>query len=87
MARGQSQGEGGYPPVRQHALPAHGMPEQEGGTPPSQANEQADKGAGDGPSAPTARGPSLEEGGDPSARQRALLAHGMPEQEGGIPRS
>ena len=32
--RGQSQGEGGDPPVRQHALPAHGMPDQGGGEPP-----------------------------------------------------
>ena len=32
--RGQSQGKGGGdPPVRQHELPEHGMPYQEGGTP------------------------------------------------------
>ena len=41
-ARRQSQGEGGEPPARQHALLAYGMPNQEGGNPPSQADEQAD---------------------------------------------
>ena len=45
MARGKSQGEGGDSTVRQYALPSHGMPDQEGGNPPI----QADKEAGDGP--------------------------------------
>ena len=72
-ARGQSQGEGGDSPVRQHALPAYVMPGKEGGNSPcqadeqadKQADEQADKGEGDGTRTPLARGPSPEEGGDP----------------------
>ena len=57
------------------------MTGQEGGTPPS----QEDKGAGDGPRAPTVRELNPEEGGDPPARQRVLPAHGMPEWGGGEP--
>ena len=71
-----NQEERGEPPVQQRALPAHGMPEQEEGNPPS----QADEGAGDGP-----RGLSPEEGGDPPARKHVLPAHGMPEREEGSP--
>ena len=59
------------------------MPDQEGGNPPS----QADKGAGDGPRAPTVHGLNTEEGGDPPVRQRELSAHGMPRWEEGIPRT
>ena len=58
------------------------MPDQEGGNPPS----QADKGAGDGPRAPTACRLSPDEGGG-GVSQRALPAHGMPRWEEGIPRT
>ena len=74
----------GDPPVRQLALPAQGMPGQEGGTTPHQ---QAAGGPGEGPRAQAARGLSPVEGGDLLARQRGLSAHGMPEQERGIPQS
>ena len=67
----------------------HAQPEGE--NPPrqadKQADEQADEQADDGPRAPMACRPIPEEGGDPSVRQRALPVHGMPEREGGIPRS
>ena len=60
------------------------MPGQEGGNPPRQ---QVAGGPGDGPRAQAARGPSPVEGGDTPASQCALSAHGMPEQEGGLPQS
>ena len=53
MARGQSQGKEGDLLVRKHALPSHGIPDQEGGNPLSQDKEG------------TAGGMSPEEGGDP----------------------
>ena len=45
------------------------------------------EGSGDGLRMPMAHGPSPEEGGEPPERQRALPAHGMPEQEEGNPLS
>ena len=54
-ARGQSQGEGGDPLVRQLSSPSQVMPSQEGGHLPRQ---ESDGGAGDGPRATSARGTS-----------------------------
>ena len=53
------------------------MPKQEEGNPQIQADEAIE----DGLRAPSARGLSPEEGGDPPTRQRAHPAHGMPERE------
>ena len=78
---GRGQEDRGDTPVRQHALPAHGMPEQGEGNPPY----QEDEGAGDGPHAPLARELSPEEGGKPPARQCVLPAHGTSEREERIP--
>ena len=52
MARGQIHGKVGDSPLRQHVLPSHDMPEQEGGNPPSQDEE----GSEDGPRAPMGAG-------------------------------
>ena len=83
ITRGQIQGEGGDPPVRQIAPPAQGMPGYKEGHHPRQ---EADREAEDGPLAPSSQGLNQEEGRDPP-RQSALLEHGMPEREGGIPQS
>ena len=57
-----------------------------GGLPPTQQRAhtvRGQQGKGDGPRAPTAHGPSQDEGGDPLEWQHALPVHSMPKQEEG----